>query len=468
MCRPPLAADAAQRSRHQTTRLERPCIRSDSAAIRAPETAPSGRKGGTMETSGEPRWAAVDWGDARHAVCVLESNGKEADAFETPHTAEGLEELIGRLRRHGLIGGVAVETTRSLVVQKLLEAGFTVFPINPKLSHAWREGWKVTAPKADRSDAWVLAEGLRQQRDRLRPLQPDDPRTRELALLCADESRLIADRTALVNRLQAALKEYYPQALAWFDDWSTPTSWDFILGFPTREALGRAGRKKLYGFLKCHHIGLRPIWQERVEGRRSAAGWPSDPATVQAKSFLAVALAKELRTLQANLDLYRERIQKLYGDHPDSSLFDSLPGAGPKIAPRLLSHFGTDRQRFESAHSLQQLSGTVPVTVQSGRSRRVRMRQECQRSFRNTLHLFAFLSLERSPWARAFYDRARRAGQSHGLALRNLAGKWLKILYRMWQDRVPYDEGRYLASLIRRRSPLAQELIAHHALTTGA
>jgi len=421
-----------------------------------------------MERVTKPRWASVDWGNERHAVCVLDAEGKEVEAFETPHTAEGLDEMIGRLRRAGTIVGVAVETTRNLVVQKLLEAGFVVYPINPKLSHAWREGWKVAAGKDDRSDAWVLAEGLRQHHDRLRPFQPDDPRTRELRLLCADESRLIADRTGLVNRLQAALKEYYPQGLAWFEDWSKPTAWDFVLAFPTPEALGRAGRKKLYGFLKSHCIGLHPIWQERVEARASGPAWPSDPATVEAKSFLAVALAKELRTLQGSLDLYRERIEKLYGDHPDSSLFSSLPGAGPKLAPRLLIHFGTDRRRYDSAQSLQQLSGTVPVTVQSGRSKRVRMRRECQRDFRNTLHLFAFLSLKRSTWARAFYDRCRRGGQSNALALRNLARKWIRILYRMWQDRVLYDETRYLASLIRRRSPLVQEIMSQQPLTTGA
>jgi transposase len=420
-----------------------------------------------METRNEPRWAAVDWGDACHTVCVLESDGKEADAFEVPHTAEGLTEMVRRLHVGGPIGGVAVETTRSLVVQKLLEAGFTVYPVNPKLSHAWREGWKVTAPKSDRTDAGVLAEGLRQHGGQLRPLRPDDPLTRELALLCADESRLIADRTALVNRLHGTLKEYYPQALGWFDDWAKPTAWDFVLTFPTPEALAGAKRKKLYGFLKSHCIGLAPLWQERVEGRSQAPAWPSDPPTVQAKSFLAIALAKELRTLQANLDLYRERIQKLYGDHPDSSLFDSLPGAGPKIAPRLLTHLGADRGRFDSAQALEQLSGAVPVTRQSGRSRSVHMRRQCQREFRSTLHLWTFLTLQRSAWARAFYDAARRRGKSHALALRNLARKWLRILYRMWQDRTPYDEARYLAALVRRRSPLVQHIRSLQRSTLG-
>ena len=413
-------------------------------------------------------WAAVDWGNTGHAICVLDEHGKEVDAFQSPHTPEGLAEMAERLRRSGSVAGVAVETTRHLVVQKLLDAGMTVYPVNPKLSHAWREGWKVSAPKSDPTDAWVLAEGLRQNHPRLRPLRPDDERTRELKMLCADECALIAQRTALVNRLQAALREYYPQALTWFDDWTGPTAWDFVLTFPTPDALARASRKRLFGFLKSHCIGLHPIWEERVEGREKGAAWPSDPATVAAKSVLAAALAKSLRTLQSSLDDYRRRIEDLYGDHPDSSLFSSLPGAGPKLAPRLLSHFGTDRARFDSSDGLEQLSGAVPVTRQSGRSTSVRMRRQCQKDFRNTLHLWTFQTLRKSVWARAFYDQARHSGHSHAKALRNLAKKWLSILYRMWQERTPYEEGRYLAALVRHRSPLVAHIPSLQLSTTGA
>lgn len=413
-------------------------------------------------------WVGLDWGDTAHAVCILDDAGKEVESFEAAHTATGLEDLAARLRRWNSVGGVAVETTRHLVVQKLIDAGLIVYPINPKLSRNWREGESVNAVKDDVRDAFVLAEGLRQRHDRLRPFRPDDPVLRELRLLCADESRLIADRTALVNRLKATLKEYYPEALTWFDEWAKPTAWDFVLAFPTSESLAGAGRKKLYGFLKAHHIGLHPVWQERVEGRGKTPAWPSDPATVAAKSLLAISLAKELRTLQANLDLYRERIARLYGDQPDSGIFSSLPGAGEKLAPRLLAHFGTDRQRFDSSAPLELLSGTVPVPHRSGKSKQVRMRHACQRDFRNTLHLFAFLSTERSAWARAFYDQARRKGNSHALALRNLARKWLRILYRMWRERRPYDEARYLADLVRRRSPLVTHIPSLQPLTTGA
>lgn len=420
-----------------------------------------------METPKQLRYAAVDWGNASHAVCVIDEQGKEVDAFETSHTPEGLIEMVERLRRCGPIFGVAVETTRNLVVQKLLDASMTVYPVNPKLSHAWREGWKVSSPKSDRTDAWVLAEGLRQNHTRLRAFLPDDPRTRELKMLCADECELIGQRTALVNRLQAALREYYPHALGWFEDWTAPTAWDFVLTFSTPEALAGASRKKLFGFLKAHRIGLRAVWQERVEGRSKGCDWPGDPATTAAKSVLAVTLARSLRTLQASLEEYRRRIEALYGEHPDHGIFDSLPGAGPKIGPRLLGHFGTDRARFDSAESLEQLSGAAPVTQRSGRSKNVRMRHCCQRNFRNTLHQWTFLTLERSVWARAYYDSARRAGQSHALALRNLARKWLSILYRMWRDRQPYNEQRYLAALARHGSPLLRQIPNLQLFTTG-
>lgn len=420
-----------------------------------------------MESGKAICWVGVDWGGTSHRVCALDEQGKEVDAFETPHTAEGLAELTGRLSRAGAVAGVAVETTRSLVVQKLLGAGLTVYPVNPKLSHAWREGWKVSGSKSDRTDAFVLAEGLRQNSARLRPFKPDEDRTRELRMLCADECTLIAQRTALVSQLQAALKEYYPQALEWFEDWTGAAAWDFVLTFPTPEALRNASRKRLFGFLKVHRIGLRPIWEERAAKSRNGPAWPSDPAATAAKSVLAVTLAKSLRTLQASLQEYRARIEKLYGDHPDSSLFDSLPGAGPKLAPRLLSHFGADRSRFDSADALEQLSGTSPVTLQSGRSKTVTMRRQCQKAFRNTLHLWAFQTTLYCGWARAFYARARRAGQGHALALRNLARKWLGILYRMWRDRRPYDEGRYLTALIRHGSPLVREIRNLQSSTTG-
>ena len=411
-----------------------------------------------MENSAEKCFVGVDWGDKKHAVCVVDAEGRDIAAFCVSHTAEGITVLVETLQKYAPVGGVAVETRRNLMVQKLWEAGFAVFPVNPKVSQAWREGWSAAAGKTDASDARVLADGLRQHHQRMHALCLDDERTRELAMLCADENRLVGERTAMVNRLRATLKEYHPAALDWFDDWTAPTAWDFVLAFPQPDTLRHASRKRLYSFLKTHCIGLSPKWQERVEGNARTALWPNDKATVAAKSRMAVSLAKQLRTLEASLREYRKRIEELFDEHPDSDIFSSLPGAGPKLAPQLLSHFGSRRDNYKDARALQQLSGTVPVTVRSGRICHHRFRWECSKEFRNTMHQFALHSIRYCAWAHAFYDEAKERGQSNALALRNLAAKWIKIIFRMWLEHIPYDDSRYLASLKKRNSPLIQLL----------
>lgn len=404
------------------------------------------------------RWAAVDWSDSEHAAVVVNEAGERVAAFKAPHSSEGLEALVARLREFGPLGGIALETTRNVAIHKLLEVGTAVYPLNPKLTHNWRKGYSVAEQKDDFFDAETMACGLQQRWRKLRALQPDDPETRTLALLCQDECTLIRERTALVQRLRATLKQYYPAVLEWFSTWTSPTAWDFVLQFSTPQQLASAKRQRLRGFLKTHRIGLSPLWEERIANRASALDWPGDQATCEAKSLLAVSLVKQLHALNASLKTYRHRIEKRFADHADAALFSSLPGAGKKLAPRLLSHYGADRSRFQSARSVQELSGSAPVTKQSGNTKHVQFRWACQKGFRNTMHHFAGQSLKRSLWARAFYDQAREKGQSNALALRNLACKWHKIIFRMWQQGETYDESVYLASLIRRGSPLLDRI----------
>ena len=407
-----------------------------------------------MDTSVNALWAGVDWADESHQVCVVDTAGKVVAAFALPHQAEALQGLGSRLRTLGPIGGVAIETPRHLLVHQLLADGFLVYPVNPSMSHKWCEALSVAGATDDPAQAFALADGLRHHHGRLRPLLPDDPKTRELALLCKAEVTLIAHHTALVNQLQATLKQSHPVALEWFDDWTSPSAWEFAVVFPTPTSVARASDRKLYGFLARHHIGASPRWQERIAGRQEATRWPRDPATEAALPQLVASLVAVLRTLREQLAAHRRRIAALFAVHPDAALFESLPGAGPKLAPRLLAHFGTERGRYESAKALQQLAGVVPVTQQSGKTKEVHFRRACQKDFRNTMHQFAFCSLRKSEWARAAYDRARDRGQDHAHALRTVAAQWVKILYRMWVTRTPYNEALYLASLIRHRSPL--------------
>jgi len=265
---------------------------------------------------------------------------------------------------------------------------------------------------------------------------------------------LVTQRTALANCLKDPVKKYHPEVLAWFDDLTKTTACDFVLAFPTPQALREAKPRELQKFLAAHRIGLSPRWQARITARGQGPAWPCDEATVRAAAGFAASQAKLIKCLNQSLADSGAAIAALFAQHPDAPLFASLPSAGAKNGARLLALFGSDRERFQDAADIQALDGVVPLTKQSGKSKDVLFRWACRKEGRNTLFLFAFTTLRQSVWARAFYDQQREKGHSHARALRALGAKWVKIIFRMWKTRTPYDERRYLQSLKDHGSPL--------------
>ncbi len=276
-----------------------------------------------------------------------------------------------------------------------------------------------------------------------------DPRAQELRLLCRDEIGLIEQRTALVNRLQEALHEYYPAVLQAFDDWTAPAAWEFIVAFPTPQELTRAGNRKWEESLHTHKLYRLQTAGQRLEVFARAAEFVNpSPAVTRAKSFLAIALAGQLRLLENQLNEYRQRIARLFADHPDHDVFGSLPGAGEKLAPRLLAELGNNREEFDSPQALQCYAGAAPVSLQSGKVHRVHVRRGCNHRLRATVHLWADQSRHFCAWAQVYYQQKKKQGLAHAAALRCLGQRWLKILRRMWQDGVPYDEALHLRNQV--------------------
>ena len=118
-------------------------------------------------------------------------------------------------------------------------------------------------------------------------------------------------------------------------------------GFPTAEALLKAGKRKWDKFFHSHKLYRPQTYDERIATFQKAGEWKVSAALVAAKSLYAVARCKQLRVLQTQLKEYRRRIEALFASHPDSGMFGSLPGAGPKLAPRLLSEIGSDRALYD-------------------------------------------------------------------------------------------------------------------------
>jgi transposase len=405
-------------------------------------------------------FAGFDWASDQHDVVVLDGQGAILFELTLKDDAAGWADLAQRLAQR--IGpdpsrlAVAVETNNGPAVERLLALGAVVYPLNPKAAQRYRDRKNPAGCKSDRLDARSFADALRTDGHGWRTLKADDPITQELRLLCRDEVHLIAQRTALVNQLRAALREYYPAALEAFDDWVSDGPWAFIQAFPTPQALVQADKRRWEKFLHTHRLYRPETYAQRLEIFARADQFCGSPPVTRAKSRLAVSLAGQLRVLHKQLSEYRRGIEALFAQHPDHDIFGSLPGVGPKLGPRLLSELGNDPGRFASAQSLQCYAGTAPVTRQSGHNRWVSFRRACNKHLRYALHQWADKSRAQCVWAQAYYQRKREQGQSHAAALRCLGQRWTKILWTMWQHHTPYDEALHTRNQVRHGSWVVQ------------
>lgn len=404
-------------------------------------------------------FAGFDWASDHHDVLVVDKSGAIVANKSFEHTAAGWREYEECVKAYPALG-VAIETCHGAAVERLVNSGATIYPVNPKCAERYRDRKAPSGVKTDRRDAWSLADALRLDGHTWKALRPEDPLIQELRQLCRDEVALIEQRTAFVNQLQQALREYFPAALEAFDDWSKPYAWAFIEMFPTPQELVKAGKRKWRAFLHTHKLYRRETYEKRMACFERATEFCGTAPTTAAKSLLAVTLAKVLRPLERQLDDYRARIRLLFEQHPDSKLFGSLPGAGDKTAPRLLSEIGSDRARFDDPEALQCLAGTAPVTFQSGKMRKVYVRRACNKHLRHAVHWLADLSRQVCPWAKAYYQKKREEKMSHACALRCLGQRWLKILWTMWQSNTTYDPDLHQQNQINHGSWVLQLLPA--------
>lgn len=383
-------------------------------------------------------YAGFDWASDHHDIVAVDPRGTVVLQTRIGHTAEGWKELGERLKALGSVA-VAVETNQGFVVEQLLSLGVAVYPVNPKSAERYRERKAPNGVKNDQLDAWSLADALRLDGHGWRALAPEDPLIAELRLLTRDEVELIGQRTALINQLQAALRDYYPAALEAFDDWTNASTWAFVERFPTPQILVKAGKRSWEKFLHTHRLWRAGIAEKRLEVFARADQFAASAPVTQARSLLAQTLARLLRTLEEQLKAYRQRIEEVFARHPDHDLFGSLPGAAAKLAPRLLAELGSDRGRFPHPEALQCHAGTAPVTIQSGQITKCTLRHACQHHLRAAVHLWSNVSRYTCAWAQAYYKAHRDKGKSHACALRCLGQRWLKILWKMWQTRKAYD-----------------------------
>ena len=400
---------------------------------------------------------AIDWADQKHAVCLLDQTTGRREQTIVKHTPAALQEWALSLRQRfaGRPIAVCLEQSRGSLIYFLLQYNFFVlFPINPATLAKYRQAFSTAGGKDDPSDADYLLDLLQHHRDRLRIWRPDDEKTRTLSLLMEQRRRLVNDRTRLSNRLTALLKGYFPQVLDWFEDIRTQLVCDFLARWPQLSLLQRARPATIKQFLRSHHSTSKATNARRLAEIKSAVPWTNDAAVMTSSVLNVKVLVSQMKTVIAAISEYDRHIEALCLTHEDYQLFAALPGAGLIHAARLTAALGSDRSRWQSPDELLCFSGIAPIIERSGKQFRIRWRYFCPKFFRQTFHEFAAQSIQDSFWARAYYYSQRARHKEHHAAVRALAFKWMRIIWKCWQTRTPYNEIVYLETLRKKGSPL--------------
>jgi transposase len=322
----------------------------------------------------------------------------------------------------------------------------------------YREAFTPSRAKDDPTDAELQLELLLWHRDKLKPLAPQSAEMRTLAQLVEHRRRLVGDRVRLTNRLTSTLKNYYPQVLKWCPDKETMLFCDFVTQWPTLKAVQLARRSTLEQFLRQHHVRGAQRIKERIEAIKGATPLTTDEGVIRPHALMVQSLGTQLRVTLEAIERFDRAIAERAQAHPDFALFEALPGAGPVLAPRLLVAFGEQRERYGSAAEVQKYAGIAPVMERSGKQTWVHWRCQCPKFFRQTFVEWASESTRHSFWAQVYYQHQRDKGASHQAAVRALAFKWIRIVFRCWQSGTPYKESTYLAALQRRGSSLIPNL----------
>jgi transposase len=404
-------------------------------------------------------FVGIDWADAKHDGCLQATGSAKRECFQLEHTPEAIDAWVTtlRMRFDGQPVAICLELNKGPLVFALRKYDFLVlFPINPLTLARYREAFTPSRAKDDPTDAALQLELLLTHRDKLQPLNPQSPTMRALEQLVAHRRRVVGDKVRITNRLTSTLKNYFPQVLHWFQDKDTLIFCDFLSRWPTLKAAQLARRTTLETFFRDHHVRSADVITQRRHAIKTATPLTTDEGVIAPNALLVQALVAQLRvTLQAIAD-FDIAIAQRAQTHPDFPLFQALPGAGPVFASRLLVAFGEQRARYASAAELQKYAGIAPVTERSGKKSWVHWRLQCPKFLRQTFVEWAAESIRHSFWAQIYYQQQRDKGKAHQAAIRALAFKWIRILYRCWQDHTPYDESAYLQALNQRGSSLMQ------------
>lgn len=387
-------------------------------------------------------FAGLDWASRTHALCVVDERGGVVERFEIGHDAAGLADLQRRLRRLGS-PPLAIERPSGLLVDTLVEAGFMVVPIHPNAVKASRPRYRSHGGKSDASDAYLLADLLRTDGHRFKALTAQGDEIKALQALVRGRDDLVATRVQLANQLRTLLESFWPGAAAVFADIDSPIALAFVERYPTPEAASSLGPKRMAAFCAQYAYSGRRSAEDLLARLHEAPAAVCAELQMEAKGELARCMARTLRSVVEQIRLLSSRIEHHVASLEDGKILMSFPRAGRICAAQILSELGSVRERFVSDEHLAAEAGVAPVTYESGKSKAVTFRWACNHRLRAALTCLADNSRHANAWAASVYAKAKARGCDHPHAVRILARAWLRVIWRAWTDRRPYDPSQH-------------------------
>lgn len=384
-------------------------------------------------------FAGIDWGNAEHAVCVVDDVGKIVFSSFFAHDAAGLSSLCQRLQHLDAAMPVAIERPSGLLVDTLMETGLQVVPIHPNIIKACRSRYRAAFSKDDRGDAYLLADVLRTDGHRFRTLCPASDAIQALRALVRTRDDLVAQRIALANQLRGLLESFWPGPSALFGHIDALISLAFIARYPTPSSVARLGEKRLARFLASHSYSGRQTPAALLEHLRGAPVGKAGSAEEKLKGIAVMALTRALSGVVDEIACLTRHIEHEVAQLADGAIVMSLPRTGLLNAAQILAELGDVRERFVTEEHLAAEAGLAPVTRQSGKSKAVVFRWACNHRLRNAITIWANNTRLANAWAKNIYDRARARGCRHPHAVRILARAWVRVLWRMWNNRTLYQ-----------------------------
>lgn len=391
-------------------------------------------------------FVGIDWSYEYNNVCIINEAEEIVNELKVENSAKGFRGLVEQIllltddKTNIFIG---IETDKNILAEYLIGMGYIVYSLNPLCVNRFKDRYSACSKKDDVFDAYNIALILLKDRNRFEPVKRSSDSCETMKTHGKTLEMLIKDKTRLGNRLKTELKMYFPAFVDFFTEFtSVPLNILKIINKP-----GEIKNLSIDEFFdKIRFVKYLPeprkieLYSALKENIIEVASHVEDGYGLRVE-----ILVEQILLIHDAINRIEKEIEILFNTNKLSDVFSSLPGAGKRLAPRLLMNFGDNRERFESYQTVQCYAGTCPVTAKSGKTLlSIKIRRGCNKTFRDVLYQFAFCSIQSEPWAMEYYRKQREKGNTHSCAIRALSNKWVKLIFRMWKDGSLYDRNIFL------------------------